>query len=93
MDDNSRNTVRHVVHVMAGLYLIHTAYGLFKGLPEASGTEKVILIIAIFAFSVIGAVLAVMGVKQGLRDSRTQPEEESEAAIEAGEPDEDEKDL
>ena len=26
--------------------------------------------IAIFAFSVIGAVLAVMGVKQGVRDSR-----------------------
>ena len=55
---------------MAGLYLIYTAYSLFKGLPETSGTEKLVMTIAIFAFSVIGAVLAVMGVKQGVRDSR-----------------------
>lgn len=85
MDDNSRNKLRHIIHVAAGLYLLYTAYSLFQGLAEMSGNEKIIMIIAIIAFTVIGAGLTVLGVKQGLKESRVETDAGDDALAEGGE--------
>ncbi|MCI9491311.1 MAG: hypothetical protein HFG97_15210 [Dorea sp.] len=76
MDDNSRNRFRYTIYVLAGLYLLHTAYGLFKGLPNGVGNEKIIIIISMIVFVAAAVIMIVVGVKKGFLEGRQEKEDE-----------------
>ncbi len=78
MDDNSRNRFRYTIYVLAGLYLLHTAYGLFKGLPNGVGNEKIIIIISMIVFVAAAVIMIVVGVKKGFLEGRETEDEDSD---------------
>ncbi len=78
MDDNSRNRFRYTIYVLAGLYLLHTAYGLFKGLPNGVGNEKIIIIISVIVFVAAAVIMIVVGVKKGFLEGRDTEDEDSD---------------
>lgn len=47
------------VRMMVGAYLVYTAYSLLDGLATAAGGEKIIFIIVMIAFPVIGGALII----------------------------------
>lgn len=61
MNDRSRLRARMGIYAIAGLYLLYQAFELFKAFPDSSGTEKLILGIAMIVFAVIGTGLVIWG--------------------------------
>lgn len=62
MNDRSKTKGRMAIYAMAGVYLLYQAYMIFKGLPRSEGTDKIIMIIAMIAFVIIGAAMVIGGV-------------------------------
>ena len=62
MNDRLKTKGRMAIYAMAGVYLLYQAYMIFKGLPRSEGTDKIIMIIAMIAFVIIGAAMVIGGV-------------------------------
>lgn len=67
MNDRAKTKGRMAIYAMAGVYLLYQAYMIFKGLPRSEGTDKIIMIIAMLAFTVIGTVMIIGGVYKSSR--------------------------
>lgn len=78
MGDHSRNRFRYIFYVLAGLYLLHTAYSIFKGMPDVTGNEKIIALISMAVFVVAAVVLIAVGVKRSLPGSRQDGDDQEE---------------
>ncbi len=86
MENDSRNKMRYILYTLAGLYLLYTSYGLFRGLSGVEGTEKMIMLVSMIFFGIFGAGLVVIGVKKSTQISRGEAgKEEDEIAEETGE--------
>lgn len=57
MNDRARNKGRMAIYTMAGFYLLYMSTRIFKGLPDSSGSEKIVLLLAMVAFAAIGVGL------------------------------------
>ncbi len=61
MSEDNRNRARFVIYALAGAYLLYLAWQLFQGLEDA-GSDRTIMIVAIIAFTLIGAAAVIVGV-------------------------------
>ena len=59
MNDRARNKGRMAIYTMAGFYLLYMSTRIFKGLPDSSGGEKILLVIAMVGFVIIGLGLMI----------------------------------
>lgn len=78
MNNDGRNRMRYILYTLAGLYLLYTSYSLFKGLGSVSGTERMVMLVSMIAFAVIGVFLVITGVKRSAQMSRDESGEEME---------------
>ncbi len=65
MGDRAKNKGRMAIYTMAGFYLIYMSTRIFKGISQSSGGEKIVLILAMVLFAVIGAGLMIWATKKG----------------------------
>lgn len=56
-----REKARFGIYMLAGIYLETLAYSMFRNLSNSTGIEWVIVIVAMIAFALIGAVLIGAG--------------------------------
>lgn len=67
MSENARNKGRMAIYSMAGVYLLFMAYNLIKELPYSSGNQKILSIVFVIFFGVVGAGMVIMGLVQGYK--------------------------
>lgn len=65
MGDRAKNKGRMAIYTLAGFYLIYMSTRIFKGLPQSGGGEKIVLILAMVLFVLIGAGLMIWAIKTG----------------------------
>lgn len=70
MNENARNKGRMAIYAMAGVYLLFMAYNLCKELGYTSGNQKILSIVFIIFFGVVGAAMVIMGLVQGYKLSQ-----------------------
>lgn len=89
LSDKARDRGRMAIYAMAGLYLLYMAYSIFNGLSSSSGNERILMIVFIIFFTIVGGGMVIMGVYMGYRLSKQTPdatkeiEEETEEEKEA----------
>lgn len=82
MSDNARNRGRMAIYAMAGFYLLFMAYKLLTSLPTSFGNEKILMVIFMIFFAVVGAGMMIMGIVTGYKLSRPAVDEDPEATAE-----------
>lgn len=93
MSDRARNRGRMAIYSMAGIYLLFMAYNLVKELPYTSGNQRILSIVFILFFGIVGGGMVVLSLIQGYKMSQPQQEEPSKelpGAEEQGAPAEEE---
>lgn len=75
MSDNARNRGRMAIYAMAGFYLLFMAYKLLTGLSTSSGNEKILMIVFMIFFAVVGGGMMVMGIVTGYKLSKPASDE------------------
>ena len=85
MSDKARNKGRMAIYSMAGIYLLFMAYNLVKELPYTSGNQKILSIVFIIFFGIVGGGMVVLSLIQGYKLSKPQQEEPSRELPGAGE--------
>lgn len=88
-NDGWKNNARLAIYAMAGFYLLMLAYQLYELLPNVTGSQKIITIVGLVAFVIIGIGMIAFGSIVGYRNAkelreRWQKEAET-ASEEAGE--------
>lgn len=81
------------IYSMAGIYLLFMAYNLVKELPYTSGNQRILSIVFILFFGIVGGGMVVLSLIQGYKLSQPQQEEPSKelpGAEEQGAPAEEE---
>lgn len=58
---------RVIFYSMAGAYLVYLAISMVGGLGEITGVQKIVIIIAMVVFVVVGAGLVCWGISKGIR--------------------------
>lgn len=92
MSDYARNRGRMAIYAMAGVYLLFMAYNMFKSIPTSSGNEKILLIVFMVLFTIIGGAMVIMGMYMGYKMTKDGPapaadEEDSDGQAEIAETD------
>lgn len=64
MNDRARNNGRLAIYGMAGFYLLYMAYNIFKGLGTSSGNEKILMIVFMILFVIIGGGMIAFSLVQ-----------------------------
>lgn len=72
MSERAREKGRLAIYGMAGLYILYMAYSIFKGLSDSAGSEQLVLLVAMIAFTVIGIGLIVFSLVRGYKISKTE---------------------
>lgn len=72
MSDKARNKGRMAIYSMAGIYLLFMAYNLVKELPYTSGNQKILSIVFIIFFGIVGGGMVVLSLIQGYKLSKPQ---------------------
>lgn len=91
LSDSARNKGRMAIYAIAGLYILYMAYKIFDSLPTSSGNEKILMIVFMILFVIIGGGMVVMGLYKGYQMSKETSEamrriqEQSVEKDEAGE--------
>ncbi len=67
-NDQWKNNARLAIYAMAGFYLLMTAYQLYGELPGAIGSKKIITIVGLVAFVIIGIGMIAFGTIGGYRN-------------------------
>lgn len=90
LNDRARNKGRMAIYTMAGFYLAFMAYSMFKSLPTSSGGEKILMIVFMIFFAVVGVGMMVMGTLSGYKMMKedSAPGTEAKPRIEGEEEDE-----
>lgn len=70
LSDKARTKGRMAIYAMAGFYILYMAYSIFRGLPTSHGNEKILMIVFMILFAVVGAGMMVMGVYMGYKLSK-----------------------
>lgn len=65
MNENMRNRGRMAIYSMAGIYLLYMAYKLMDSISTSSGNQKILVIVFMIFFGVVGAAMVIMGVVKG----------------------------
>lgn len=60
---------RMAIYALAGVYLLYMAWNMIKGL-ETAGTEKMVMIIFIALFAIVGLGLVLGGIYFTFKDNR-----------------------
>ncbi|MGN0276402.1 MAG: hypothetical protein ACI4CZ_04335 [Hominisplanchenecus sp.] len=88
MSDYARNRGRMAIYAMAGVYLLFMAYNMFKSIPTSSGNEKILLIVFMVLFTIIGGAMVIMGMylgykmtKEGSAPAADEEDSDSQAEI------------
>lgn len=70
MSEMAKKRGRMAIYMMAGIYLLFMAYNLVKELPYSSGNQKILNIVFIIFFGVVGAAMVIMGLVKGYKLSQ-----------------------
>lgn len=70
MNDRTRYRGRMAIYAMAGVYLLFMAYNLMKDLPYSSGNQKILMIVFMVFFAVVGAAMVILGLVKGYKVSQ-----------------------
>ena len=70
MSEQARTRGRMAIYAMAGVYLLFMAYNLMKDLPTSSGNQKILMIVFMIFFAVVGAAMVIMGMVKGYKLSQ-----------------------
>lgn len=70
MSEKAKKKGRMAIYAMAGVYLLFMAYNLVKDLPYSSGNQKILSIVFIIFFGVVGAAMVIMGLVKGYQLSQ-----------------------
>lgn len=73
MSDYVRNRGRMAIYAMAGVYLLFMAYNMFKSIPTSSGNEKILLVVFMVLFTIIGGAMVIMGLYMGYKMTKDGP--------------------
>jgi len=88
MDNNKISNKAPVIklgfRMLAGGYLIWTAYSLIHGMKESAGRLKTVFILSAAVFAVSGILLVAVSAKKYLKGDYMLPGEEEEEASAAG---------
>ena len=85
MSDGARNRGRMAVYTLAGVYLVYLAYTMFCNLSASSGNERILMIVAMIFFGVVGIAMIVMGTVMGYKLAKRPPQEQPPEIDEAKE--------
>lgn len=67
-NDQWKNNARLAIYAMAGFYLLMLAYQLFELLPKVTGNQKIVTIVGMVAFVIIGIGMIVFSTIEGYRN-------------------------
>lgn len=67
MGEKARNKGRMAIYAMAGFYLDYQAYLMFQSLGTSRGTEKILMVVFMIFFGIVGTAMVVMGIKTGYK--------------------------
>lgn len=70
MSEGARNKARMAVYSMAGFYLVYLAYNMFRDLNTTTGNDRVLMIVFMIFFAVVGVGMMVMGIVKGYQLSK-----------------------
>lgn len=70
LSDAARNKGRMAIYAMAGVYILFMAYEIFDNLPYTSGNEKILMIVFLILFVIIGGGMVFMGLYKGYQMSK-----------------------
>ena len=85
MSEKVRNRGRMAIYSMAGFYLLYMAYKLSSGLPDSSGNTKILMIVFMVFFALIGGIIG------GYKLSMPQKADSSQEMLEPSEENEEEE--
>lgn len=78
---------RVVFYSLAGAYLVYLAFSMAGGLGDVTGAQKIVIIIAMVVFAVVGVGLVCWGISKGIRQAKNasmaEPETEEEILAES----------
>lgn len=67
MNDKARNKGRMALYAMAGFYLDYMAYMMFQNIGTSHGGEKILMIVCMIFFAIVGTTMMVLGIKTGYK--------------------------
>lgn len=88
LSEKSRTKGRMAIYAMAGFYLLYMAYSMFQSLSTSTGNERILMIVFMIFFALVGAGMMIMGLVIGYKLSKETAEamrrieEEKKASVE-----------
>ena len=82
LSDKSKEKVRAGIYPMAGVYLIYTAYCMFREISVTSGNKQTLMLVFSIIFSIIGLAMILLGLSMTYKISKQIKEERSKEVIE-----------
>ena len=91
MSEKVRNRGRMAIYSMAGFYLLYMAYKLSSGLPDSSGNTKILMIVFMVFFALVGGGMLIGGIIGGYKLSMPQKADSFQEMLEPSEENEEEE--